>query len=157
MIYDGVNTKPPIEELYSDYLEHGWLKDKAHKYIDRWKGKNGKWYYRYYHAKNTVKRFIDDRKKKKEEKLKKKQKKDWETKGRKKAYKSRKKDIAAARSNANAAYKSGKRTSQYYTSAERRKDISRGRTNAKNSMYKKSIKKYTEKKRKSLNNQPWGK
>lgn len=33
-----------------DELEHGWAKDaaaKAHKYIDRWRGKNGKWYYRY--------------------------------------------------------------------------------------------------------------
>lgn len=33
-----------------DELEHGWVKDaaaKAHKYIDRWRGKNGKWYYRY--------------------------------------------------------------------------------------------------------------
>lgn len=47
MIYDYVNTKPPLEEVY---LEHGWLKDqaaKAHKYIERWRGKNGKWYYRY--------------------------------------------------------------------------------------------------------------
>lgn len=33
-----------------DELEHGWVKDaaaKAHKYIDRWRGKNGKWYYKY--------------------------------------------------------------------------------------------------------------
>lgn len=33
-----------------DELEHGWAKDaaaKAHKYIDRWRGKNGKWYYKY--------------------------------------------------------------------------------------------------------------
>ena len=33
-----------------DELEHGWAKDaaaKAHKYIDRWRGKNGKWYYQY--------------------------------------------------------------------------------------------------------------
>lgn len=45
MIYDYVNTKPPMEEVC-----HGWLKDaaaKAHKYIDRWRGKNGKWYYSY--------------------------------------------------------------------------------------------------------------
>ena len=37
-------------DFYRDYIEHGWLKDqtaKAHKYIERWKGKNGKWYYRY--------------------------------------------------------------------------------------------------------------
>ena len=47
MIYDYVNTKPPLEEVY---LEHGWLKDQAakvHKYIARWRGKNGKWYYKY--------------------------------------------------------------------------------------------------------------
>jgi len=37
-------------DYYSDYIEHGWLKDQAakvHKYIERWRGKNGKWYYRY--------------------------------------------------------------------------------------------------------------
>lgn len=37
-------------DYYRDYIEHGWLKDqaaKAHKYIERWRGKNGKWYYRY--------------------------------------------------------------------------------------------------------------
>lgn len=47
MIYDYITTKPPLEEVY---MEHGWLKDqaaKAHKYISRWRGKNGKWYYSY--------------------------------------------------------------------------------------------------------------
>ena len=37
-------------DYYRDVIQHGWLKDtanKAHKYIERWKGKNGKWYYRY--------------------------------------------------------------------------------------------------------------
>lgn len=37
-------------DYYRDYIEHGWLKDQAakvHKYIERWRGKNGKWYYRY--------------------------------------------------------------------------------------------------------------
>lgn len=47
MIYDGVQTKPPLEELY---LEHGWVKDsaaKVHKYIERWRDAAGKWRYRY--------------------------------------------------------------------------------------------------------------
>lgn len=42
-------TPTPIN-YYEDYIQHGWLKDqaaKAHKYLDRWRGKNGKWYYRY--------------------------------------------------------------------------------------------------------------
>lgn len=33
-----------------DELEHGWVKDaaaKAHKYIDRWRNKAGKWVYQY--------------------------------------------------------------------------------------------------------------
>ena len=37
-------------DYYDEYLQHGWLKDQAakvHKYIERWRGKNGKWYYRY--------------------------------------------------------------------------------------------------------------
>ena len=37
-------------DFYRDYIEHGWLKDQAakvHKYISRWRGKNGKWYYSY--------------------------------------------------------------------------------------------------------------
>ena len=41
MMYDGVITKPPLEEV----IEHGWLQ-KAHKYIDKYL-KNGKWIYRY--------------------------------------------------------------------------------------------------------------
>ena len=49
MIYDYVNTKPPLDEVYSE-LEHGWLKDQAakvHKYIKRWKTKAGRWAYLY--------------------------------------------------------------------------------------------------------------
>ena len=40
----------PTPDYYNEYIQHGWLKDqaaKAHKYIERWRGKNGKWYYRY--------------------------------------------------------------------------------------------------------------
>ncbi len=42
-------TPTPIN-YYDDYIQHGWLKDQAakvHKYLERWRGKNGKWYYRY--------------------------------------------------------------------------------------------------------------
>ena len=59
-------------DYYRDYIEHGWLKDaaaKAHKYIDRWRGKNGKWYYRYkqeltdlkgrYRTRNGGRTYID--------------------------------------------------------------------------------------------------
>ena len=51
-------------DYYSDYIEHGWLKDQAakvHKYIERWRGKNGKWYYKY---KTTVKNTINKAKSK---------------------------------------------------------------------------------------------
>lgn len=61
MIYDYVNTKPPLNEKtleeYGATIQHGWLKDQAakiHKYIKRWKGPNGKWYYQY--AVNTAKK-----------------------------------------------------------------------------------------------------
>ena len=40
----------PTPDYYNEYIQHGYLKDaaaKVHKYIDRWRGKNGKWYYRY--------------------------------------------------------------------------------------------------------------
>ena len=43
----------PTPDYYNDYIQHGWLKDaaaKTHKYIERWRGKNGKWYYRYKNA-----------------------------------------------------------------------------------------------------------
>lgn len=51
-----IYTQTP--DYYQEYLEHGWLKDQAakvHKYLERWRGKNGKWYYRYASAaKNAV-------------------------------------------------------------------------------------------------------
>lgn len=37
-------------DYYRDVIQHGWIKDaaaKAHKYVERWRGKNGKWIYRY--------------------------------------------------------------------------------------------------------------
>lgn len=46
-------------DFYRDYIEHGWLKDqaaKAHKYIERHRGKNGKWVYVYRKAKNLYER-----------------------------------------------------------------------------------------------------
>lgn len=45
-----MQTYQSTPDFYRDYIEHGWLKDQAakvHKYIERWRGKNGKWYYRY--------------------------------------------------------------------------------------------------------------
>lgn len=64
MIYDYVNTKPPLEELY-DELEHGWLKDtankiknkisKIHKYISKHRTKDGKWVYVYSKKKSAMK------------------------------------------------------------------------------------------------------
>lgn len=45
-----MQTYQSTPDFYRDYIEHGWLKDQAakvHKYISRWRGKNGKWYYRY--------------------------------------------------------------------------------------------------------------
>lgn len=64
MMYDGIINKPPLEDVY---LEHGWLKDQAakvHKYIERHRGKNGKWIYRYkskaQELGTKVRRFIND-------------------------------------------------------------------------------------------------
>lgn len=45
-----MQTYQSTPDFYRDYIEHGWLKDQAskvHKYISRWRGKNGKWYYSY--------------------------------------------------------------------------------------------------------------
>ena len=53
MIYDGIITKPPMEEI----IEHGWLKDQAakvHKYLKRWKNKAGKWVYQYKKPKSNI-------------------------------------------------------------------------------------------------------
>ena len=45
-----MQTYQSTPDYYRDYIQHGWLKDQAakvHKYISRWRGKNGKWYYSY--------------------------------------------------------------------------------------------------------------
>jgi len=45
-----MQTYQSTPDYYREYIEHGYLKDtaaKVHKYIERWRGKNGKWYYRY--------------------------------------------------------------------------------------------------------------
>lgn len=39
MIYDGIITKPPLDELYHE---------KAHKYVERHKGPKGNWIYTYH-------------------------------------------------------------------------------------------------------------
>lgn len=44
-----------------DELEHGWAKDaaaKAHKYIDRWRNKAGKWVYKYKNKKKEPETHI---------------------------------------------------------------------------------------------------
>lgn len=122
MIYDYVNTKPPLEEVY---IEHGWLKDqvaKAHKYIERWRGKNGKWYYRYKSkaqelgakTKRTMKGYqsdeVSDFRKgyifnSPDFKKVLSSRKDWNKKGVKKSYKKRKTQIETARNNANLVYR----------------------------------------------------
>lgn len=38
MIYDGITTKPSLDELYHE---------KAHKYVERHKGPKGNWIYTY--------------------------------------------------------------------------------------------------------------
>ena len=45
MIYDGVITKPPLDELY--HTKHPKKENKAHKYIERFKNAKGEWTYRY--------------------------------------------------------------------------------------------------------------
>lgn len=67
MNHDGIISKPTLDELYNQRinqeLEHGWLKDQAakvHKYIRRWRGKNGKWYYEYKEkAKSKINNIIE--------------------------------------------------------------------------------------------------
>lgn len=118
MIYDYVNTKPPLdEELLSNYgiIEHGWLKDqasKAHKYINRWRNSAGKWVYQY--------------KKDKAEKEARASRRDWIFKGVYKAYKKRKNQIATARDNAATAFR--KNTKAQYNI--RKKQIQTARKNA---------------------------
>ena len=171
MIYDYVNTKPPIDELYDDMLEHGWLKDQAakvHKYIDRWKGKNGKWVYRYYRAKSKAQGALARGKR-----IKKLAFNASDEIGRDGTVVRRpglKKYSKSAYERRTATRVSGKHKGKYISSASgndtkkkiettkidphvatrraRKKDIEKGRASA-------SIKKYTKKKRQSLNNQKW--
>lgn len=59
-----IYTQTP--DYYQEYLEHGWLKDQAakvHKYLERWRGKNGKWYYRYNNAKASAQNALNTIKK----------------------------------------------------------------------------------------------
>lgn len=143
MIYDYINTKPPLDEVYEE-LEHGWLRDtakkvseKAHKYIKRWKDEYGKWRYQYYVRKN--KKIESDVKAAKEKYGLKgvtrdarsqgkilKQRKKWNSSGRKSAYKTRKSQIRAARGSAKKSWsKSAYRV--------RKDKISTARSNAKKS------------------------
>lgn len=118
MMYDYVNTKPPLnEETLSEYgiIEHGWLKDQAskvHKYISRKKNELGKWIYTY--------------KQEKAEKDARKAKKQWNEKGRKKVYKKRKSQIRQARVNADRAY----RTDSEKQYKVRQKQVKAARKNA---------------------------
>lgn len=131
MIYDYVNTKPPLnEETLAEYgiIEHGWLKDqaaKAHKYISRWKNAAGKWVYQY--------------KKDKAEKDARKAKRDWIFKGVYKSYKKRKDQIATARDNANTAFR--KNTKAQYNI--RKNQVKTARKNASDA-YKDKIKAASE-------------
>ena len=54
MIYDGIITKPPLDELYHE---------KAHKYVERYKSPTGKWVYKYTELRDKMK----EKKKKKQE------------------------------------------------------------------------------------------
>lgn len=48
--YDYVIAKPEMEDIF---IQHGWVKDQAakvHKYIERHRGKNGRWIYKYKRA-----------------------------------------------------------------------------------------------------------
>ena len=118
MIYDYINTKPPLnEELLSEYgiIEHGWLKDQAanvHKYIKRWKNAAGKWVYQY---KQDV-----------EKKKARQARKEWIFKGVKKTYKQRKDQISTARDNADTAFR--KNAKKQYNI--RKKQVKAARKNA---------------------------
>ena len=50
MIYDGIVTKPPMDEV----IEHG-IGEKFHKYIEKHKNKFGKWIYKYKTRKSAMK------------------------------------------------------------------------------------------------------
>lgn len=154
MIYDGIITKPPLEEV----VEHGWLKDQAakvHKYLDRWRGKNGKWYYRYKSkaqeqlakAKRAMNGYEADEVSDSREghstisrKQKAKEVKKWRKKGVYESYKNRKSKIASARKNADRAYRSSG-SKQYKV---RQNQVKQGRANA-SSAYKDRISNATSK------------
>lgn len=139
MIYDYVNTKPPMEEVC-----HGWLKDaaaKTHKYLERWRGKGGKWYYKYKSktqeqlakAKRAMNGYeadeVSDFRKghaTTSRQQKKKALKEWIDKGRQKAYKTRKSQIATGRKNAEIAYRNNPKI-QYKV---RSKQVKQGRKKA---------------------------
>ena len=118
MIYDYVNTKPPLdEELLSEYgiIEHGWLRDQAasvHKYVKRWRNAAGKWVYQY-------KQNVADKQARQA-------RKEWIFKGVKKAYKQRKDQIATARDNATTAFRKNAKA-QYNI---RKKQVQAARKNA---------------------------
>lgn len=164
MIYDYVNTKPPLnEETLAHYGVKG-MKWKNHIYnikksittaYDQYKkgllGKRikagvGK---KYLQTKFTVNGVINKVKKNRQAKeLSKKAAKYNSEKGRKQAYKARKNKIVNARANAKAAYDRGDRTSNYYTSTERRKQVKQAKKTAANA-YKKSNKVKNEQRRKN--------
>lgn len=59
----------PTPDYYNEYIQHGWVKDQAakvHKYIKRWRGKDGRWQYQYKKAtssaRNIAKQIINKNK-----------------------------------------------------------------------------------------------
>ena len=140
MIYDYVNTKPPLEEVYSE-LQHGWIQgaftkmaNKAHKYIEKYKNEKGKWVYRYYRKKSQdlekkVSNLRDAYFVGKSEVTKDatqlpkiyKQRQAWDKSGRKKAWKQRKKYVKASTKS----YLSRKKIKTANSDAKHRKNISK--------------------------------
>ena len=54
-----MQTYQSTPDYYRDVIQHGWAKDatsRVHKYIERHRGKNGKWVYVYRKAKNLYER-----------------------------------------------------------------------------------------------------
>lgn len=114
-------------DYYRDYIEHGWFSDttkKAHKYIDKYMNKAGKWVYVY---KTKAKTAMNNYKQEKEEKTKRKQLKNWIEKGVYKSYKKRKTKIANARQNV---YEEASKNPKV-AYARRKKQVSQARQNAK--------------------------
>lgn len=50
MIYDGIITKPSLDELYHE---------KTHKYVSKYKNAKGKWVYSYNKTKSKLKKVND--------------------------------------------------------------------------------------------------